>query len=470
MKTFIDLSAARIQAWITRVPRLRARRGASSALAEATSNAAIEALVRGDGAAINSAAGDADGKVSLWLPGDGQVVAKSAQELARKVLTHLRGRLPALEFEAAIGAGPDYVTAFASQIQPKHERGEILRDLPSLYEFPLQRLCDLCGVDPARHVLKLGSPQDVDSELLRLCDDCHVRMAAGAVPAKSSEGRLQAALAASGCELDLADDFDALARLGKRKKNHLATVYADGNRMGWFFSQAMRAGVPNKDALSLGLTQVTWAALVAASRTVCHSYDAALPVVPHVIGGDDVLVSLPADRAWPFVRTFLASFDAGMNQLVREYAPPLVSEQPHISAGIVFTHATYPFSRCSDMAAALLSRAKRRGAGRESTVLWADVTQEGESIPEDRIPWTLLEVDGHANALEELVNKMPDSTASTLIHAIGHRDPVIGSARAQVVAYRLDQHALIQPFLTLQDRTSEASALREALSMRRWWS
>ena len=56
-------------------------------------------------------------------------------------------------------------------------------------------------------------------------------------------------------------------------------------------------------------------------------------MMPHIIGGDDILVSLPAGFAWPFVCTFLRTLDERLGNLV----PGLTGS---VSAGLVFARSS----------------------------------------------------------------------------------------------------------------------------------
>ncbi|MGH8897665.1 MAG: Cas10/Cmr2 second palm domain-containing protein [Egibacteraceae bacterium] len=451
MPTYLDIGAVRIQSYLARTQPLKARRGASAALSEATGQRELRRL----GAELNPEAGEADGTVHLIVPDGG-----SAEDLGLRVMIHLRERLPAAEFQAAWGDGPDYVSAYEDEIRPRFERGDVLVSLPPRYEFPATRNCETCGQHPVETTIS------VDGEVKGICADCGIRFGAaghrrlGTGAGTTSEDRLLCALGRAAA--DRVDSFDQLARLGSRKQNHLATVYIDGNAVGDFFGRLLAAGSPHKAELSRGFAEATWTALAQAAGAIP---DQPLPVIPHVVGGDDVLASVTAEFALTFVRTYLTTFTSTLRECVKEHAAELVDQTPTASAGVVFAHATYPFDRCVHVAEGLLRRAKRRDRGRSPSLLWVDVTREGESPPPERRAWTLDEIAGREDDLAELAG-LGKSARASLHAAVSHRDDQVAAALALRWARRNQQLEVVTGLL---GTPADAQILRDALDLTHWW-
>lgn len=451
MPTYLDVGAVRIQSYLARAQPLKARRGASAALSEATQESE-------SGAEINLEAGEADGTVHLIVPDGG-----SAEDLARQVLGHLRERLPAAEFQAAWGAGSDYVSAYGLEIRPRLERGDVLVSLPPRYEFPATRSCETCGQDPVKTSIS------VDDKDTGICADCAIRFGAagyrkpGTGAGTTSEDRLLHALGRA--PENRVDSFDQLAQLGSRKNDHLATVYIDGNAVGDFFGRLLEAGNPHKAELSRGFAEATWTALERAAGAIA-TVGQPLPVIPHVVGGDDVLASVTADLALCFVRAYLETFTSELSGCVKEHAAKLVNQAPTASAGVVFAHATYPFDRCVHVAEGLLRRAKRRDRGRSPSLLCVDVTREGESPPLGRRAWTLDEIAVREGDLDRLA-QLGKSARASLHAAISHRDDAVASALALRWARRNEQREIVESLLGIP---ADAQILRDALDLTDWWS
>ncbi|WP_345127728.1 Cas10/Cmr2 second palm domain-containing protein, partial [Streptomyces chiangmaiensis] len=199
---------------------------------------------------------------------------------------------------------------------------------------------------------------------------------------RSPEGRLAKSLPVTH---PAPEDFAALAALGRVEsgRNHLATVSIDGNAFGEFFKALAKEGSDDprmrnwKTRISQSLSAATRDALTEATMSLPLTDERdQVVVVPHVVGGDDVLVSLPADQAWAFTLAFLRQFGQAVRTATAdilemlngrragrsEGEPPL--EAPTASAGIVFAHSGYPLNLLAESAGRRLREAKRAVRGK----------------------------------------------------------------------------------------------------------
>jgi hypothetical protein len=437
MTMYLDIGAVRIQRYISRWPSLAGRRGASALLSAESLGAAVGPLISTQ-AETNPAAGAADGVLSLVVY-DGA----DPRSLSKLLLEALATRCPAGEFEAVWGEGSSYVDAYEAVMKPARERGDVLSTLPSTAEFPLAIPCDLCSVDHAVSFVKTA-----DNLKRRACADCESRVAASNVAGRDTEERLLESFPG----MNPVRQFEELAGLSPgTKKNHLATVAIDGNAVGRFFTSLReRAPGASKDVISRGISDATYSALVTATRAVLVEGMTRLPVVPHVLGGDDVLVSVPARLGMEFTRIYLEAFEAATRMVVAAEAPELAALAPTASAGVVFADSSYPFAVCVEVADRLLREAKRRLHGDASGILWVDITQEGEEVPAGRRPWAPQKMSQMSAELTAL-KALPKSRQVSL-------------ARARRLTDRLDIPEA-KPFLA----DGDAGVLREALSLARWW-
>lgn len=440
---YAEIGAVRIQRYLARTPRLRGRRGASAALAEVTRAAELEPMLNGL-ARVNPDAGEADGVVSLVLA-DGA----DTDTVISRVFGHLRERLPGAEFQATWAPGADYPSAYR-EMKAKRKRGEVRRDFPAMLEFPFALPCMLCRTAAAVGQIKLG-----EDDVKQVCADCRMRESRDVrALGETAEGWLAAAMNCA----DTPDEFDDLAALGSDdNRNHLATVYADGNAMGDFFDrladptadfrgtdqpgsgsacgggEEIRAG---KSELSRLVNEHTRTALKVATEAVRRNGDPSLWVVPHLVGGDDVLVSLPADRAWPFVHALLRTFSDLMTQTATDMNDP-----PTASAGLVISHSSTPFSMVVDAAERGLREAKSLTRGRAPSVHLLDVTVDGlNSTPHPAL--RLDAVEAAAADLDRL-REVPKSGLARLARALAEGGP----ADARTLAARLGRLDAVEPFL-----------------------
>lgn len=439
MTIYVDIGPVRIQQYLARTPRLRDTAGASARLAAATAEEGLRDLLGGR-AEINAEAGEADGVVNLVVPDSDDV-----DGVIGDVLANLREALPAAWFQAVTADAADYVQAVPLMRRARAD-GRVRDDLPAPWEFPFAAPCRLCRTDPAVTRVRLGDGDERDA-----CADCAARHSAGTRTEGTRARRELADLVGK----DVPATFEDLAALGAEKKgrNHLATVYADGNAVGDFFARLaeldLRSGKHGE--VSRRLSTATREALELAAIEAADDGDKHLCVVPHIVGGDDLLASVPADRVWPFTRTFLDELCGRLKTMADEHG----LAAPTVSAGIVIAHDTHPFHMVADLAYTGLKSAKRHVAGLEASLHLNDVTAGGACAP-----LRLTELDHLAGALDVLA-ALPQSGRAALTEAWTRG----GASRAATVARRLDRAAAVEPFLAADAPLDLADAVRVA----RWW-
>jgi len=439
--TFLDIGVVRVQRYIGRWPQLRGRRGASALVSTVLDTGHLSAVIK-NRARTNPAAGSVDGVLSL------EVIAGDPASLAADLIAEIRGLMPAAELEATWADGDDYWIAYA-QIAARRSRGDCIVSLPLSSGFPLLKICDLCAMDPA--VISLR----VIDEQRDACADCAARCEQPNV--SPIERRLTDATG-----LKIATDFNHLAELGfDSKRNHLATVYADGNAFGAFFAALLKSGLA-KDGVSAQLNEATWTALIEAAELI--SQDSQIcRVLPHVVGGDDVLVSVPASHAWLFTRTYLQRFNELTAAAVAELGDPSLPA-PTASASIVLAHSSWPFNAAADLAADLLARAKRVGAGTVSTIGWLEVTRRGTNIGDALPPIALETLNDWAPNIGRIITDLTSTVRYTFEQQLDGNDPSSAMLEVKTTANRLGYTSLVFP------EQSPTWDLRSALDIARWWS
>lgn len=194
-------------------------------------------------------------------------------------------------------------------------------------------------------------------------------------------------------DLKQAEDFQKLARLGDlpddearrtSTDNHIATIFADGNGLGALFEHLQDEAIASGDtgqllAVSKRIKQATEAGLMAAieATRIPDRDGGVMAAVPHILGGDDVLVSVPATRVWPFLRAFMTA----MQQQLREDSYE-EARSVSFSAGVVISHQAFPIGDQVELAERLLRKAKQEIDGQGWSFAWQDVTNEGTRLAE----------------------------------------------------------------------------------------
>ena len=237
--------------------------------------------------------------------------------------------------------------------------------------LPYTAFCASCGVALARSHRRKNE-NDATNRANYLCVDCFNKTEEKYDG--DSKVSIHAFYEALGAELDsdktlLLDDFepkkrdwvDVISEADKRK--YVAYLVADGNGMGELFSQCNKTQLKN---LSVELTKVLRQSLVTpcakmikTQREPLQKLEGKLPVVPLILGGDDLFALLPAPFALDFARTFCCAYEENIAAALKKPEINLsVEKKPTISAAIVICKSSYPHTLAHQRAEASLKQAK----------------------------------------------------------------------------------------------------------------
>lgn len=444
MNSYLDVGVSQIQSWLARTPRLRGRRGASTMIRKATSGDTVRSLVNSLGglAEINSEQGPIDGVISLRLHSTG---TEERKRVEAAVLAHLRSSLPAAMLEVARFEGPDYHSAKTDATRTQWPA--------RVHEYPLARPCDWCHSSP-------GSEDSVaqDGEHETLCIDCSLRSreAGRATDPGKMPGPERDLLDRLHTNRTVPDKFPDLAEIGlggSGDRTHVATVFADGNQLGRFIATLREERPEELATIPKAISEATWSAVVAGLTAIDHE-DGPLPVIAHLVGGDDILLTVPAHGAWKFVTEMTSAFHDALEGLGEETRSP----SPTLSAGAVIHHHSYPLAATIDLATELLRQAKGEHVGR-AAMRWHSITHDGPRTTGR--PAVLIEAlrDNEAN-LKQLA-AVPASQRQQLAWFTRTDDPGLDKH-----VKRLGLTEFVAPFT----KPGSAISLRDALDMVRWWS
>lgn len=398
---------------------------------------------------------------------------------------------------------------------------------PAANEIPFVRACDECGQSPASDTSENQNRDPGQPTNLRLCRDCFKRSNPSLVWSKDRRShnitkasgtrnrvtRNPSRFAAEHWLIDTINDrnlervisdpvkasphdgnsstihgpltgvsnFNELAamvrprREGERRRthtdNHTAMFFADGNGLGALFKKAQEKAVADKDMteysrLSTAIKEATENALVEATESILMEGDETLPAIPHILGGDDLLVTLPADRAWGFITTFFTTMEEELDQLDLDSG----TTRPTVSAGVLFCKAEFPFGDQIEIAESLLRKAKQHVKGSDWSIAWTDITLDGLDGAHD--PITLAQLNEWRTALDYTRSKLPASAEAELLSAmndpdirvaqqkVGHRIARIEGAREFLDACGVD-HKNLTP--------DNVQLVNDITAMGRWW-
>jgi hypothetical protein len=377
------------------------------------------------------------------------------------------------------GAGNSYLEAYRDSMKPRRE-DPLLRSLPAPGDFPALASCAECRAGPAVEEIDIHEATGI-----AVCLDClarytdryrrqglaaQLRPDGSGLPVYWEEASLARALGRTPIA-DTAQDFSALAALGgpDTQRNHVATLYADGNAIGALFDRIAAHGDPAlKARISAEVSRVTRDALREATRAVLGEQERCIPVIPHVVGGDDLVVSVVADRAWRFTMAYLDEFRRRLGSIPGVPGGLISAVAPTASAGLVFAHCKFPFQRAAELAGERLRTAKRQYHGTAPAVAWLDVTRDGEHPPAGQRAWSLDHLIELDDPLRALAGVEPSGRA-VLERLADPASPLVSVARLQEHTRRLDRSAVLAPFLSDPDPAARTARVAGALSAARWW-
>lgn len=499
MPYFASVAAVRIQSWMARTPDLRFVRGASRALSAATARETSRTGMPPLTQRVQLPAGVESDLDSSDI--DGVCVLRSDDEAALDeavdlLLNYLQRELPGVEWTAWRTEAPSYVVAYDAVHGTGQRAGDNVRRwprrLPLSLDLPFAEPCAKCSFELATSTVIKPGTKPGDNETDAIGPDCKIRHDAGAD--------------------QTFDDFEQLARQGKHlmtigrrnATNHLATICADGNRVGDFFTAVAAL---QQASLQAELSRAVDTAIRAAVEYAegCGPENpvgpGTMPIsIRHFVGGDDVFVSVCANYAWLYVerlgRRFKEEFAAkvesafesakqanlaGASQLTRDSRAREVrvaAEQVSLAIGVAFANSSHPIGDCRESALAAEAFAKRATQGTSSAVSWLDITVEpsagqgGARIPEGR--WVSID-----DLTQDLAGRHPltmsGSARNVLVTLLR---PRAGESAAEIAgavrewATRVERLDVLQRYLPeegAKDAEECINKLRHTVDRLRWW-
>ncbi|RMD58036.1 hypothetical protein D6833_13315, partial [Candidatus Parcubacteria bacterium] len=171
------------------------------------------------------------------------------------------------------------------------------------------------------------------------------------------------------------DPLEDVAEYDPRR--YVAYLLADGNDMGKTFSACQTP--EQMRALSTGLSQVVRKALAEPTKMIMEKNPLDdrpnfIPVLPLILGGDDLFALIPAPWAIDFARQFCETYEQEMRSLFDRIGLKDVPA-PTVSATVVICKSKHPYRLAHEAGEIRLKKAKRVGKW-----LFLDANQPGSTI------------------------------------------------------------------------------------------
>ena len=380
--------------------------------------------------------------------------------------------------------GDGYLEALA-----RHDAGQDLarfQVLPPTPELGIVRRCGFCGAEPAMAQVQLGD----DTEWAGA--DCSIRLDTWRKAQwKDRAGKAEVATVQDWASIPgkWPRDFETLAAEGgvpargdkhtavgrKESRSHLALIAADGNGIGRLFETIANANVGSLRQNAVAeLTETTREAVVGAAKEFCA--DPVYKVlIPHYVGGDDVLLSVPAVAAWQVASALGRHFEHLAWRLEQylpdgEPAPEGLREAISgvgIGIGIVFVPRSHPVADAVPVAHRALAAAKALTMGGSSALGWIDITHGTRDEDVHAIELSEVVADLDPGNRPDVFRLGPSARGSLAMIVQGRQDNLRGRIREW--AKRTDNQA--RGWAEWDDDRLDVlvSRLPALLSRARWW-
>ncbi len=374
--------ADRVTDYVFETPGLPEMRGASAQLKWLNLDGIRELL---DKAGMPSAFVDDDPPGCLVYAAGGGLLALVPQSKAEPLRTEIERLYPqhtgaATTTCVVVPTSPDEVRrGFGDLVR---RAGHLLRTakgqkttLPFFELLPFTRRCEACRKRPATHFLP-PYPGEPPETRCRVC------------AAKREEGRDRRSEYHEELNVQASRDLEQIA---DASDEYIGVIYADGNGLGDWFQETDE--VIEYRRRSRKVQETVHGAILDALEKHCAGHRHPFEVI--LVGGDDVLLIVPACDALPVAQAICQHFEEKM-----------AADQRTMSAGVVIAEHHTPVYFLRRLAADLLKSAKRDGRGStvDFLVLKGQGTRSAEQAreriemgPETLIlnhgPYTLEELD-----------------------------------------------------------------------------
>jgi hypothetical protein len=441
VRRIVHIELSRVQTWLFAVPRLRAMVGANALLGE-TLRVALPKLARETGRGWALAPSSerypaADPNDPLKVHDDPALDAKDgilsrdgghfeasfvsgAEGFADAAGQLLRSNVPGLRFRVSIDGAP-------------HTKSQVQVHLST--ELPVLAPCKWTGRGLASAIVTRGKPNDHDYEERAVSLDVLARETVGERAAKGEACDLASLLSDKTKlqKLERAQELKALVGNG-----YLALIHADGNNVG-----KSKPGDAVGDAHFFHMNRALLRqAVKEAIDDTCDKDKAGkgespAPLVPLMLGGDDLLLVCRARVALPFVVKLCEELDARQTNTD--------GFKLTLGVGVVIAKHTIPIHRLHEVAEQLASSAKRRfrglkdGEAKRSVVDWAVFSTAWVDNPEEvrRRDW----LRGRGNELRVLSQRPVDVLGQGLdsLQGLVHGAQQLTRAPRSQLRYLVDQ-------------------------------
>jgi len=353
-----------IKKYVFGTDQLKEIRGASALLEDLTRNRIIEYLKKCPQLEIETV---------FVGGGAGQFIVDAKKEDLNTYLKTIEGNFlkatrggARLSWGKALFEGNNYRKALI------HAEMNAMQKIEEAPFYPFDRLhtgfireCDSCDGMVSVQSQKKGERDSL------LCDICCIKREFNYEKArKNFLNELSEYLSGKGLRVEPARDFEQIGKQCRAKRGYTALVYADGNAMGKLIKTIDRKDLFKffSQTVDTSIKEACFEALFEACFHDIKEPSGIIPAEILMLGGDDLLVYLTAETAFPFAIKVAEKFNAITKKKMEAseegefFLKKTEGKGLYISIGIAFGKSHTPFSILLNQAEELLSFAKKAGS------------------------------------------------------------------------------------------------------------
>ncbi|MFQ3684447.1 Cas10/Cmr2 second palm domain-containing protein [Roseiflexus sp.] len=229
--------------------------------------------------------------------------------------------------------------------------------------MPYVAFCASCGVALAQNHTRLANEGGGERRRY-LCRDCQQKARESATNREEILNEFLYAVVDNAVQHDQYEfTYEPERCAFYDRRSYVAYLVADGNGMGALFGSIADEGTLSKFSEALSVN--TRKSLAAPAKQLLDRLPkqpdrrSILPVLPLILGGDDLFALIPAPYALDVARRFCLTWEKQMDQLVKRHRLTGVP-RPTIAAAVVICKSTYPYALAHRRAESLLKDAKRQ--------------------------------------------------------------------------------------------------------------
>lgn len=245
----------------------------------------------------------------------------------------------------------------------------------SVEQMPYIAICVSCGVGIARYHEKRFEGEKPNY----LCEICNSKAKAWKnkeIQKNFLSGFIDHISKDKSEEPEFSRDVGEIAE--SEGRNYIAYIIADVNNMGTLFSAC--GSFEKMENLSDALGEVIRASLAEPTKTLMEVQNSkSVPVLPLIIGGDDIFAVVPAQCALDFARRFSYEFEKRMEQSIERIGIQR-NHPPTISVAVIICKGKFPYLIAYERGEEMLKIAKKRAKEEKQSTISFELIKGNELI------------------------------------------------------------------------------------------